>query len=313
MVISPKVLFITNKDDLAIDYLIYKFMDKKVPYLRLNSEDIIKTGITYNFSQGLNIKYEEYEYSIGELQSVYFRRAPTIFPNTQNLDDTRFINGERRDFFEGLYLSLDCKWVNPIFETYKSERKIYQLSIAKQLGFKTPNSIVSNDPQQLLGFINNNGSCIIKPICHGLQITQDGAYSIYTSEIKDTNWLNQDLIYESPVFIQNKIENYRDIRATVIGKKIFAVEIETNCIDKTDWRKPNILKTYKLHKLPEYMKDLMFSLHKKLNLTYSAFDFILTPSGEYYFLETNPAGEWVWLERELNLPISDAIIYELLN
>ncbi|AOY74993.1 hypothetical protein [Clostridium formicaceticum] len=313
MTVYPKVLFVTNKDDLAIDYLIYKFMDRKIPYLRLNSEDITQIGMTYGFGKSVNLKYQDYEYSFEKLQSAYFRRAPSIFPNTHDLNDMKFINGERKDFFEGLYLSLNCKWVNPIFATYKAERKIYQLSLAKELGFKTPNSIVSNSSKQLLNFIENNGTCIIKPICHGLQVTPQGSYSIYTSEIKDINWLKQDIIFESPVFVQNKIKNYRDIRATVVGKEIFAVEIETNDSEKTDWRKPNIIKEYKLHKLPEPLTNLMFRLHEELNLVYSAFDFVLTPSGEYYFLETNPAGEWVWLERELNLPISDAIIYELLN
>ena len=56
----------------------------------------------------------------------------------------------------------------------------------------------------------------------------------------------------------------------------------------------------------------MFKLHKELDLVYSAFDFVLTPEGKYFFLETNPAGEWVWLERELGLPISKTIINELL-
>lgn len=313
MLIYPKVLFVTNKDDLAIDYLIYNFKDRKIPYLRLNSEDIVEYSITYNFTDDIVVKYKDYEYNFRDLHSVYFRRAPTIFPNCQNIEDTNFINGERKDFFEGLYLALNCKWINPLFSTYKAERKIYQLSVAREVGFKIPNTILSNDPKQITNFIKINGKCIIKPICHGLQITKNGAYSIYTSEIKDIDWLEQDAIFESPVLIQNKIEKYRDIRATVIGKQIFAVEIETNDKDRTDWRKPNLLKDYKEHKLPDDLQTLIFELHKKLDLVYSAFDFILTPKGEYYFLETNPAGEWVWLERELNLPISDAIISELLH
>jgi glutathione synthase/RimK-type ligase-like ATP-grasp enzyme len=44
-----------------------------------------------------------------------------------------------------------------------------------------------------------------------------------------------------------------------------------------------------------------------LRLNFGAFDFILTPSGEYVFLEVNPVGEWGMLERDLDLPISTAI------
>ncbi len=309
---QPKVLFVTNRDDFAVDFLIYRFIEHKIPYLRLNSEDITSFSIKYDLD-GIFIQHEDLQYSLKDLNSVYFRRSPSIFPPSQELDDTAFINRERRDFLEGLYLTLDCKWINPMFSTYIAEKKIYQLSMAKGIGFKIPDTITSNNPREILTFIKQNGNCIIKPICHGLQITKNGAYSIYTSEIKDLSWLENEMLFESPVLIQEKINKYRDIRATVIGKQIFSVEIETDDVDRIDWRKPNLKKEYKVHKLPEYIEMLMLKLHDKLNLVYSAFDFVLTPEGEYYFLETNPAGEWVWLERELNLPISNAIIQELLK
>ena len=31
------------------------------------------------------------------------------------------------------------------------------------------------------------------------------------------------------------------------------------------------------------------------------------PSGEYFFLECNPNGQWLWVELETDLPISRAI------
>jgi hypothetical protein len=30
---------------------------------------------------------------------------------------------------------------------------------------------------------------------------------------------------------------------------------------------------------------------------------IVTPDGEYVFLELNPNGQWLWLEHELGLPL----------
>ncbi|NEO45670.1 MAG: MvdC family ATP-grasp ribosomal peptide maturase, partial [Moorea sp. SIO4A3] len=40
---------------------------------------------------------------------------------------------------------------------------------------------------------------------------------------------------------------------------------------------------------------------------------IVTPDGEYVFLEVNPTGEWGMLERDLGYPISDAIADALLS
>ena len=40
-------------------------------------------------------------------------------------------------------------------------------------------------------------------------------------------------------------------------------------------------------------------------LTFGAIDLILTPDGEYVFLEVNINGQWAYLEDMLALPISD--------
>ncbi|WP_035295404.1 hypothetical protein [Brevibacillus thermoruber] len=311
MIIHPRVLFVTNKDDFACDYLIYRFLHKQVPYLRLNSEDITEVSISFQ-PDNVEVLFDNIKYELSYVKSVYFRRAPTVFPPALNENDTPFINRERRDFFEGLYCSLDVKWINPVFATYRAERKLLQLNVAEKLGFYIPKTIVSNDPVKILNFVNLCNECIIKPISHGLQITNEGTYSIYTSEITSLDWLETDKLFESPVLIQEKISNYRDIRVTVVGDHVFAVEIEKNDPCSVDWRAPDIVKGYRIHQLPEYIIRQIYSLHRVLDLTYSAIDFILTPEGKYVFLETNPAGEWVWLEKELGLKISDAIIDELL-
>ena len=42
-------------------------------------------------------------------------------------------------------------------------------------------------------------------------------------------------------------------------------------------------------------------------------DFIVTPSGDYVFLENNPFGQYLWLELETGVPLTDAIIDLLLE
>ena len=51
----------------------------------------------------------------------------------------------------------------------------------------------------------------------------------------------------------------------------------------------------------------------ELGLVFGAIDLICTPSGEHVFLEVNPGGEWGMLERDLGLPIADAIARALLR
>jgi hypothetical protein len=48
-------------------------------------------------------------------------------------------------------------------------------------------------------------------------------------------------------------------------------------------------------------------------LRFGAFDLIEQPNGEFVFLEVNPAGNWLWLEDRVNVPISDRLVAALLQ
>ena len=44
-----------------------------------------------------------------------------------------------------------------------------------------------------------------------------------------------------------------------------------------------------------------------MNLNFGCFDFIKAKNDHYYFLECNPNGQWMWLEEDLGMPISESI------
>ena len=57
----------------------------------------------------------------------------------------------------------------------------------------------------------------------------------------------------------------------------------------------------------------MFDLMEELGLRFGAVDLIRRPDGGHVFLEINPTGEWGMLEKDLGLPISEALAEELLD
>ena len=52
---------------------------------------------------------------------------------------------------------------------------------------------------------------------------------------------------------------------------------------------------------------------KRMHLNFGCFDFIVTPDGEYVFLECNPNGQWLWIEEEPGMKISEAIAEALIR
>lgn len=310
------VLFITNKDDISVDYLIKKLKNKTKSFLRINSEDISYISFLYCPNGDTIVKIKNTEYNLSSVKSVVFKRTPIKFDLNHNDENRKYLDNERKHFFEGIYLCLkDAKWINPMFSTHIAERKLFQLKLSKDIGFLIPDTIVTNNPFIANDFVISHANSIIKPISNGLQVLKDEIYSIYTSEIsKDffKPFLQTKELFETPVFLQEKIENLYDIRVTIIGDNVIPVRIEKNNKLEVDWRKPEISKKYSITELPEEIKSKLKNLHKKLNLIYSAIDLIQKPNGEFVFLEINPVGEWVWLESELNLNISELIINELL-
>jgi hypothetical protein len=76
---------------------------------------------------------------------------------------------------------------------------------------------------------------------------------------------------------------------------------------------PSIPKRSEKAQLPAEVARSLNLLMTELGLVFGAVDLICTTGGEYVFLEVNPGGEWGMLERNLGLPISEAIAEALLE
>lgn len=315
MTVKVKTLFISNRDDVSIEYLISKLRNFNTDYLRINSDDINKINfeIDPKGSYICHILNESFE--LDTVKTVFFRRVPSKFENYDLDLNAPYLNNERKHFLEGVFLSLShAKWINPMFATQIAERKLYQLKLAHKFGLLTPHTLVTNSSILASDFLKSNKSSIIKPISNGLQILKDNTYSIYTSEI-ETNFFEayeNETIFDTPVLLQERIQNQFDIRVIIIGESIFSVSINKHDKDEVDWRKPEIEKEYRLIELPKELENKLILYHKHLDLVYSAIDLIQTQDNQFVFLEINPVGEWVWLENELGLNISEKLIKEIL-
>lgn len=311
-----ETLFITNRNDISVEYLISKLRTRSSNYLRLNSEDLDKIEFQINPGTEYICSIGSSTYDLETVRTIIFRRTPTKFNNAKFDPDSSYLNNERKHFLEGLYLSLgsNAKWINPMFSTHVAERKLFQLKAANRLGLSTPKSIITNSPEKATEFLQANSKAIIKPISNGLQVLDEVTYSIYTSII-DRDYFNNlegPELFETPVFLQEMVPNKADIRVTIVGNKVFSVRIDKIDSTEVDWRKPDVKKRYSVILLPDKVIDSLLKLNQMFNLVYSAIDLIQTPNGEYVFLEVNPVGEWVWLEKELGLNISGTFIDQIL-
>jgi hypothetical protein len=74
-----------------------------------------------------------------------------------------------------------------------------------------------------------------------------------------------------------------------------------------DWRTDYAHLRYSEISVPSTVRDGVLTLLEMLMLRFAALDFVVTPDNEWVFLESNPNGQWAWLQDATGLPITAAI------
>lgn len=309
------ILLITSKSDVTTDFIVRHLKSKGSIFYRLNTEEIGNSvSLTLDFSEKTYTLVDSsngQEIDLLKFVSVYYRR-PELNTNFGAIgkNEVSFLRSEMLYVLEGIYKVLDNKfWLNKISAIRNSENKLFQLMIANEIGFITPDSLVSNDPEKVLDFYTTHReNCIIKPIKSGL-VEGDGETGVIFTTRVELNESNIDRIVTCPIYIQPLIAKKADIRVTIVGKEVFAALIHTeNVTDAiSDWRQSDQELAYSEHQLPEEIIEKCLNLMKILSLNFGAIDFVLDQNDQYIFLEINPNGQWAWIEKRLNFKISDAI------
>lgn len=305
------LLILTSDKDLTADFLIVELIKRRLPYFRLNAEELTAAQFTFSLAENSvarTISTGSRTLDLDDVTAVWYRRViQPGFISALPPGERTFVAGEMRHLATGLVLNPDVTWVNPIDRVYVAEHKLYQLRIARQLGFQVPRTLVSSDPAELRKFSQENAAgTICKPIFHGMFVDETSAYSVYTRRVTPES-IDTESVKSCPVLLQEEIPRSGDVRATFIGSKCFVAEIRGDS-SLIDWRDPGVSVRYSESSLRPEVQTMCEAMLVKLGLEYGAFDFVRTPDGELVFLEINPTGEWAWLEDRLGFPMRDAFI-----
>lgn len=312
---TNKVLLLTNKDDITTDFIVKKLREKRIDFYRINTEEIgVSLQIVLNIGLG---NYSLFEVNSGleinllSFDAVYFRR-PEVMVNTEKLTpgEANFVRGEFAYLLEGLYKILaEKRWLNTVDAIRIAENKVHQLLTAKKIGFSIPESLITNRPDAARCFSDEKGELIIKPLKSGLVEAGVEEGVIFTSKIRIDD-SNAHRINALPVFLQSHIKKKADVRVTVVGKRVFAALIHSQVSEEAivDWRRSEKPLAYEQIELPEEISNKCIQIAVELGLNFGAIDLIQCLDDSFLFLEINPNGQWAWIEKQLNYPISDEIV-----
>lgn len=290
------VLVITSSVDVTASYII---SSSPTSFFRLDVDRFSEYEISIT-TEGWRISSSDGSITNDDIRSIYYRKP--MLPNL-SMYHPQYHNMIQRDIIaviNGLVDSFDGTVLSKPSILRNCENKIFQLMYASTHGFSLPQSYIGNKTDVLNKYAE--GKSIIKPISTGKTNSE------YGWELYQTNMLSptDSDISLTPVYIQKYIPKLYEVRMTIVGEHIYPVRIDTT--NKIDWRADYQNHSYKMIECPNDVMKKSFKMLDDFDIRFGAFDFIVSPEHKWIFLEVNPNGQWLWLEKALGLDISKQIL-----
>lgn len=307
-------LLITERFEPTADLLIAELRRRKVPCVRWNLDQFpCASTLTYRASSGhfgaeLLTDGRSLDLSVvGSLWCRGFRASglPVGMPDSDEI----FAQLEAQRALDALLTTTSkALWINHPQCHARANSKPAQLCVARKVGFNIPPTIITNDPEEIRRFVGEtDGRIVYKAMSQSLDL--DSGRALFTGLLGEPDLANVDLIRASPGIFQQFVPKAYEVRATVVGSRVFTGKIDSQASIETqvDWRhKPFDIEESPIE-LPPAIRGKIHALMQAFGLAYGAFDFIVTPEGDYVFLEVNPAGQYMWVEARTGLPITAAL------
>jgi glutathione synthase/RimK-type ligase-like ATP-grasp enzyme len=281
-------------------------------HLELLRHDSLVTGIGENFglaafdltSDVARIRLDNNWLLRDDITAVWDRARSSI-PILED-EAWQYAFRERKAFIESLHaFATAARWMNPLQSSVLASNKISQLLAARAVGLQIPATLVTNDSATVKELAQENEWQLIFKALSWLATVQ--GETLFTTELTPSMGTQLGAgLRAAPCIFQRRVAKEYELRVTAVGETFFAARINSQQSNQArlDWRRDEARITYSIESLPPDVLERLRGVLDALGLNFGTFDLAVTPAGEFIFFEINPAGNWLWLEDALGLPIS---------
>lgn len=312
---ASTVLVLTEPSDKSADLVVGELARRDAQVFRADTGDFplsLSMSAWFDGSWRGEIRGPGGSVDLRDIRSVYVRRPTAFtFPPSMNDAEQRFAAREARRAVGGLLMSLPwCTWVNHPSKAADAEYKPLQLATATACGLYVPRTVITNVPGDSAKHTAHLGESVVYKTLSGASVPDGERVSlIYTTPVAAKDMADHRVALTAHQF-QERVPKVRDVRATVVGKRVFAVNILVDDEaggELVDWRADYQALRYEPVDLPASVESSLLKMTDQLGLSFAAADFVVTADDMHYFVDLNPSGQWGWIEDATALPIADAI------
>jgi len=187
--------------------------------------------------------------------------------------------------------------LNRSHETASNYSKPFQAQLIEVAGFKTPETLVTNDADAVRDFRARHGRVIYK------------SSSSVRSIVKLLDDKDMERIADlrvCPVQFQEYVEGY-NLRVHTVGERVFPTRITASAVDYRYAYQEGEREKLDAVEIVDELAERCVVLAGSLGLEFAGIDLRVTPDGDVYCLEVNPSPAFSYYELHTGQPISRAV------
>jgi hypothetical protein len=299
------IFILTNSQDTTATYLVSVLEKSKIPFIRLDTDCLIsRIAVKYSNAKP-SIRIDGHWYDETHVDHIWYRRPEQLKDcRFDDSPESQYTRSEWTEFVECFFAHVPIsKWINHPSRNALASRKLEQLTTAVDLGFQIPDTLATQEPDELRRFFEKySGQVIIKPLSSGyIERKGDERDSlIYTNQVFEKNLEHIEDLKVCPSLFQQYVSKHSDVRITVVDSDIHAVKMcakDPTGAQRCDIRRNNMEDVkYEPISLPDPIRGYVKKLMRHYGLRFGAIDMAVSNTGDWYFFEINPNGQWAWLD-----------------
>ncbi|KAB7727017.1 MvdC family ATP-grasp ribosomal peptide maturase [Rudanella paleaurantiibacter] len=308
-----------SRDEYTIDLVQQTLRVRGFQSVRLNTDQIAHSQISVDLTtRSARCEGPGLAFDTRDITAVWYRKLWAITPPTDLPEAYRRATLQA---FSRVQMALfGCLpgrlWMNDFTaDTTVQNNKMGQLEAAQEAGLAIPKTLFSNDPTQIRAFFERCRGEVVAKLYDTLTYGMSGSGPVFPTTPLSANDLTDDTaLMACPMIFQERVQAQTELRVAYVDGQCFTGSIDTrgSLSSPTDWRYAADVSTgWKSYTLPDTVRAQLTALMRRLGLLFGAIDLMVQPDGTPVFLEVNPQGEWGMLQRDLHLPIAQAIAHRL--
>lgn len=315
---AGSVLIITEKFDPHADQVIRGLNGRGIPFFRLNTDDLHdEYRLSASSADGAMTfadKWGRFHRFPDETRSVWHRKPVTPAPpvGLADAEGLRIVRDETLEYLSYPAATGAVSWINNPFDNDRARRKLPQLRLAQALGLRVPRTLITNEPERALAFQEEVGGRVLCKTMRADGFKRAGdSFFLFSRKVDPESFARHAArVAQCPTLLQEYVEKDHELRITFMGERVFCCRIDSQAVSGagTDWRQADPFTIpHRIVDLDPTVEAALRRMLAQYGLRYGAIDMIVTPAGDYVFLELNPNGQWLWIELITGAPMAEAM------